>query len=124
MRQTSRTSSTARSRSRLPSTAAANPGSALPTVIRSSHHQILDLVSGQAAPPATPGPAWGRARIGGRQPPALQLYGMYLSVAISEALGVMWMSLFCFIQLPKLCQFATLMQPVFIPAGGFSRVTV
>src|SRR6476646_3929444 len=49
---------------------------------------------------------------------------MYLSVAISEALGVMWMSLFCFIQLPKLCQFATLMQPVFIPAGGFSRVVV
>src|SRR5215475_14169321 len=58
------------------------------------------LVSGPAAPLATPGPAWGRARISGRQPPALQLYGMYLSVAISEALGVILMSLFCFIQLP------------------------
>src|SRR6476659_139577 len=87
MRQTSRTSSTARSRSRLPRTAAANPGSALPTVIRSSHHQILDLVSGQAAPPATPGPAGAGPGSASRQPPALQLYGMYLSVAISEALG-------------------------------------
>ena len=52
------------------------------------------------------GPARSRAR-DQRAPAARaqQLYGMYLSVAISEALGVMWMSLFCFIQLPKLCQF-------------------
>ena len=50
-------------------------------------------------------PSAGWAQISGRQPPALQLYGMYLSV-ISEALGVILMSLFCFIQLPKLCHSA------------------
>src|SRR6516165_7561828 len=60
MRQICRTSSTARSRSRLPSTAAANPGSALPTVIRSlSHHQILDLVYGQDRPAGDRGPGAG-----------------------------------------------------------------
>src|SRR5215467_14884316 len=125
IRQTCRTSSTARSRSRLPSTAAANPGSALPTVIRSfppsdvGPYVWTGRPAGDRGPGAGPGPDQR-----GASRHAQQLYGMYLSVAISEALGVMWMSLFCFIQLPKLCQFATLMQPAFVPAGGFSRDTV
>src|SRR6266516_6542381 len=44
MRQTCRTSSTARSRSRLPSTAPASPGLTMSTVIRSLKYPISDLI--------------------------------------------------------------------------------
>src|SRR5215467_16315325 len=62
MRQTCRTISTARSRSRLPSTASANPGSALPTVIRSfppsdvGPYVWTDHPAGDRGPGAGPGP--------------------------------------------------------------------
>src|SRR5215475_29835 len=62
MRQTCRTSSTARSRSRLPSTAPASPGSTMSTVIRSLNirYQILysHRAPGQGRGPGTraPGP--------------------------------------------------------------------
>src|SRR3989440_5334865 len=111
IRQTCRTSSTARPRSRLPSTAPASPGLTMSTVIRSLNIRYQILYSH-------------RQLASGRGPAGQQLYGMYLSVEISAALGVTLMSLFCFIQSPKLCQDASLMQPVFCPAGGASSVSV
>lgn len=94
---------------------ASRPGAARPR-----NSSVADAGQGRRARHGGAGPAAPRLAASLAQ----QLYGRYLSVEIREAFGVMWMSLFWRIQLPKLCQLASLMQPVFIPAGGVSSVSV